>query len=45
MKEYEKTKRETNLHRIKVKNQKQLGKYSKQTLLIYACYLINKASK
>jgi hypothetical protein len=45
MNEKKEYKNESNLLRIKKKYSNSLGKYSKDVLLIYACYIINKTSK
>ncbi len=45
MKEYKKEKRQTNLLRIKTKNKGLFGKYSKRSILVYACYVVLKEAK
>jgi len=45
MKEYQNKKRQTNLMRIKTKNQGQIGKHDRHSLLVYACYLILKEER
>jgi hypothetical protein len=45
MKEKKDDREETNLHRIKAKNPPILGKFTKEALMIYACYLIDKSDK
>jgi len=45
MKEKKNQRRETTLHRIKAKYPPTFGKFTKEALMIYACYLIDKSDK